>query len=95
MPVFKYGYKDDFNNYRPISLLSSFSKLFEKIVASQLVRFLNSHDILYKYQFRFRAKHKTIQPVLHFTEQIYKSLNQKTSAKPWQSSLILKKLLTQ
>ena len=76
VPVFKDGDKHDFNNYRPISLLSSFSKLFEKIVASQLIRFLNSHDILYKHQYGFRAKHNTSQPVLHFTEQVYKSLNQ-------------------
>ena len=79
VPVFKDGDKHDFNNYRPISLLSSFSKLFEKIVANQLVRFLNSHNILYKHQYGFRANHNTSQPVLHFTEKIYHSLNEKPS----------------
>ena len=72
--IFKDGDKHDFNNYRPISLLSSFSKLLEKIVASQLVRFLNSHNILYKHQYGFRANHNTSQPVFHFTDKIYQSI---------------------
>ena len=40
VPIFKSGDRKDFNNYRPISLLSSFSKLQEKIVAKQIVGFL-------------------------------------------------------
>ena len=91
VPVFKDGDKHDFNNYRPISLLSSFSKLFEKIVATQLVRFLNSHNILYKHQYGFRANHNTSQPVLHFTEKIYHSLNEKPSAKTLAIFIDLKK----
>ena len=51
VPVFKDGDCHDFNNYRPISLLSSFSKLFEKIVAKQLLRYLHINDILYKHHY--------------------------------------------
>ena len=91
VPVFKDVDKHDFNNYRPISLLSSFSKLFEKIVASHLVRFLNSHNLLYKHQYGFRANHNTSQPVLHFTEKIYHSLNEKPSAKTLAIFIDLKK----
>ena len=69
-PVFKSGDSHDFNNYRPISLLSSFSRLVENVVARQLVGFLNSHNLIYKHQYGFRAKHNTSHPVLHFTEQI-------------------------
>ena len=91
VPVFKSGDKHDFNNYRPISLLSSFSRLLEKVVARQVVRFLNFHDLIYKHQYGFRSKHNTSQPVLHFTEQIYNSLNQTPSAKTLAVFIDLKK----
>ena len=78
--MFKQGNRHDFNNYRPISLLSSFSKLTEKVVSRQIVGFLNAHNIFYKHQYGFRANHNTSQPVLHFTDKIYNGLNQKPAA---------------
>mgnify|MGYP001790808951 CR=1 FL=1 len=45
IPIYKSQEKNDFTNYRPISLLSTFSKLLEKIVAKQMFRFLNKHKI--------------------------------------------------
>ena len=47
VPVFKSGDKHHFSNYRPMSLLSSISKLQEKLVAKQMVGYLNKHKILY------------------------------------------------
>ena len=41
IPIFKAGETDDFTNYRPISLLSSFSKLLEKVAANQIMKYLN------------------------------------------------------
>ena len=79
VPVFKSGDKHDYNNYRPISLLSSFSKLMEKVVARQIIGFLNFHNLLYKHQYGFRANHNCSHPVLHFSDKIYKALNQKPS----------------
>ena len=75
VPVYKEGDCHDFNNYRPISLLSSFSKLMEKIVSKQLVRFLHNYNIIYKHQYGFRANHSTSHPVLHLYDNIYNSLN--------------------
>ena len=80
VPVFKSGDKHNYTNYRPISLLSSFSKLMEKVVSRQLIGFLNYHNLLYKHQYGFRANHNCSQPVLHFTDKIYTSLNQKPSS---------------
>ena len=91
VPVFKEGDSHDFNNYRPISLLSSFSKLMEKIVAKKLLRFLHFNDILYKHQYGFRPGHNTSHPVLHLSEKIYSALNQKPSAKTLTISIDLKK----
>ena len=80
VPVFKDGDCHSFTNYRPISLISSFAKLLKKIVAKQLVGFLTSHNIFYKHQYGFRAKHNTSHPVLHFTDNIYNALNQNPPA---------------
>ena len=45
---------DDPANYRPISLLSVFSKIFEKIMHKRLYNFLEVNDILHPLQFGFR-----------------------------------------
>ena len=46
--IFKDGIKSSFNNYRPISLISSFGKFLEKIVSKQLLKFFNRHNLFYK-----------------------------------------------
>ena len=91
IPVFKDGDCHQYTNYRPISLLSSFAKLLEKIVARQLISFLNAQNILYQHQYGFRSKHNTSQPVLHFYDKIYNSLNQKPSATTLSIFIDLKK----
>ena len=75
VPIFKSGDKHNFTNYRPISLLSSFSKLLEKIVARQVSGFLNKHKLLYEHQYGFRKIHNTSHPIIHFLDKIYSSLN--------------------
>ena len=80
VPVFKDGDSHSYTNYRPISLISSFAKLLEKIVSKQLVGFLAAHNIVYKHQYGFRTNHNTSHPVLHFTDKIYNALNQKPPA---------------
>jgi len=77
IPIFKNGSEDkhSFNNYRPISLLSNFGKLLEKIAASQMIKYLNKFNILYIHQYGFRKGHSTMHPVIHFLDKIYKSLN--------------------
>ena len=91
VPVFKDGNSHQFTNYRPISLLSSMSKLFEKIVSRQLMRFLNVNEILYKHQYGFRSGHNTSHPVLHLTNKIYNALNQKPASKTLTIFIDLKK----
>ena len=75
IPVYK---KDDAflpSNYRPISLLSIFDKLLEKIICVRLKQFLKKHNILYKYQFGFRENHSTSHALIDVVEYIYKSLD--------------------
>jgi len=53
-PVFKSGDRANVNNYRPISVLPSFSKIFEKLVYSRLVSYLEKHSILSDSRYEFR-----------------------------------------
>ena len=47
------GNIDDMNNYRPIALLSQFSKILEKIIANGCLHFIDKHNLLYSKQYRF------------------------------------------
>ena len=58
-PVFKKGSPLTVGNYRPISILPIFSKIFENLVNKQLVSFLEKYDILLETQYGFRKKHST------------------------------------
>ena len=59
VPLFRAGDKSFFVNYRPISILPSFSKILEKIVYSRLMNYLNKYKILSDNQFGFRKNHST------------------------------------
>lgn len=50
IPVFKSGDELDPNNYRPISLLLFFNRIFDKLMCSSLKSFLDKHDVLYHSQ---------------------------------------------
>ena len=60
-PIYKNGNITDPNNYRPISILSPFSIVLEKIVHDQMLLFLEKNKILFPYQFGFRPKAKNIK----------------------------------
>ena len=50
-PVYKKGHRTVKSNYRPISLLSVFNKILEKLVYSRLLKFLDKYEILFNGQF--------------------------------------------
>ena len=76
IPLHKGGAVTDINNYRPISILPQLSKIFERIVHSQLYNFLEKYKILSPYQFGFRKNKSTTQAVLNQLEFIYQNLDQ-------------------
>jgi retron-type reverse transcriptase len=57
--VHKGGLKTDLNNYRPISILTTFSKLFEKVFYNRLINFINKNSLLSPNQFGFRSGRST------------------------------------
>ena len=77
VPIFKAGDRACMDNYRPISLLSTFSKILEKIVAIRLLTYLDNNKILSKWQFGFRSKHSTSHPMVHFLNNVTEKLNKK------------------
>jgi hypothetical protein len=58
-PLFKKGYRDNMANYQPISLLTSFPKIFEKIIYERLLQHIKVNNILLEEQFGFRPATST------------------------------------
>ena len=54
IPLHKGGKIDEITNYRPISILSSLSKIFEKVINKRFIDFLKKHNVISNYQFGFR-----------------------------------------
>ena len=64
IPLFKSGDRTCMDNYRPIALLSTFSKILEKIVCKRLSNFLENNELLSQFQFGFCKEHSTIHPMV-------------------------------
>ena len=63
------------NNFRPISLLSIFDKIMEKLLHKRLYDFLEKNNILFKNQFGFKKNNSTIFALLQITEKIRESID--------------------
>ena len=70
IPIFKSGDKTMISNYRPISVLSYFKKISEKVMYNHLLNFIEKHNILYKFQFGFRKNHSTSHAIITLVERI-------------------------
>ena len=77
IPIHKKGDKTDMSNYRPISLLPIFSKVFEKIIYKRMISHLNAHNLLAQEQFGFRKNSSTTLAAYNLMENIYRALNNK------------------
>lgn len=58
------------SSYRPISLLSALSKLFEKLILNRLVKFVDERNILLPEQFGFRKGHSTTHQLVRVMNTI-------------------------
>ena len=76
IPLHKCGEKDLYGNYRPISLLPTFSKLFEYIVNEQIRSFFNCFKLFTKSQFGFRLGSEPAMAVSKFVDAIFKAQNE-------------------
>ena len=71
VPVYKKGNKEELQNYRPISILPAFSKIFEKIIYYRLYSFLSANNVISDTQFGFRKGHSTSHALNYSIEKIY------------------------
>ena len=77
IPILKGGSTEELNNYRPISLLSIFDKIIEKLMHIRLYNFLQEHNILFENQFGFRKNNSTTYALLEITEKIKETIDNK------------------
>ena len=70
VPIHKEKSRRDENNYRPISLLIVWSKIYERAMHNRLYSYFENLSLLYNKQFGFRTKHSTIDAVAELTENL-------------------------
>ena len=75
VPVYKSGDSDSCNNYRPISVLPVFSKVFERIIHKRLYNFFTRYGLLHSSQYGFRNKFSSYMAVLEAYNKIVSLLD--------------------
>ena len=70
IPICKKEDDTMFSNYRPISLLPSISKIFEKVILEQLTTYLNKNNLIHKHQYGFRKNHSTEYASIHIVDYL-------------------------
>lgn len=76
-PLYKKGNKTNLSNYRPIALLPTFSKIFEKVIHIRLTKFLNQNKILNSCQFGFQKGKSTTTAIFETLKLVWESVNNK------------------
>lgn len=76
-PIFKTGNAKDKTNYRPISVLSAFSKIFEFIIKNRLDNFLVNNQIFHDEQYGFEKNSNTTAACLSLTDFVTKNMDEK------------------
>ena len=76
IPLFKKGKTEDLDNYGPISILSTVSKLLERAVHKQVGDYLKEHNILSPYQCGFRKHYSTEFAAVSLADTIRRNIEQ-------------------
>ncbi len=72
VPIYKKNSKTEAGNYRPVSILSVISKIFEKIMYNQLEKYIKDESLLYEFQSGFRPSFSTDTCLIHLSDHIRK-----------------------
>ena len=74
IPLYKANDPSMFNNYRPISLLSVFSKILEKLMYDRLYQYLVKFKLLYDFQFGFQKYKSTYMAIICLVDRLVSAL---------------------
>ena len=80
-PLFKRGDTALLNNYRPISLLPTISKVFERVIYSQLYAYFNDNNLMSEQQYGFSAEHSTELASVKLVDHIIQQMDNKYETK--------------
>lgn len=76
-PIFKKGDVKNIDNYRPVSILPTLSKIFERVVYVQLYNYFTENNLLYKSQYGFRKGHSTEFAGLELIDNVIHKLDRR------------------
>ena len=79
-PIYKGGGEHDFSNYRPISVLPSFSKIYEKAVYNRLSNYFNTKHFFIDNQYGFRPSYSTFMALQDMYDKISQSIEHRESS---------------
>lgn len=74
-PIYKNGSREEVTNYRPISLITNFAKIFEKVIKDRIVKYLEKYKLLSASQFGFRESKSTQDAISCLMSKIYDALD--------------------
>jgi hypothetical protein len=74
--IFKCGDPKICDNYRPIALVNTFSKILEKMVAVDLYNHLDLNNLIYKHQYGFQRNKSTEHNLIHLTNFVGQAINE-------------------
>jgi len=77
IPIYKKGDSKLTENYRPVSILPTFSKIFERVIYNRITTFLENNNKFNPTQFGFRSNKSTKLALVHFIEKIINALEAK------------------
>ena len=77
IPIYK-GASNEFENYRPISLLPPIAEVFERLLYERMMDYIRKYKLINVKQFGFRQKHKTVDAIASVIEEITSCLVGKT-----------------
>ena len=75
IPVYKCNDKQTLSNYRPISILTLFSKVLETVMYKSISKFLDAHSLIHDRQIGFRNNHSTTHAIITLVNKITESVD--------------------